>query len=210
MNPLDDYYSTVAPWPGQDDGQDGRKQRGFAIAALVEIQRSPIGYKVPSQSGRDPYTVVVDEIRYCSCPDHELTQDDCKHIHAVLFLRQRESASVHAVYQPPVLAPKVPMKQDKELSYGYVRDLAKTTEVDNVKLMLRDICNNIIQPPQGRGRPTMPLCDMAYNLIWKIFRGMSSRRYTCDNKDVHRQGMTTTEPHYNTVCKYMESALYYK
>ena len=33
-----------------DDGEEGRKQRGLAIAALVPIKRNRLGYQIPSQS----------------------------------------------------------------------------------------------------------------------------------------------------------------
>ena len=60
MNPQSDVNSTVAPWPGQDDGDEGRRQRGLAIAALVNIKKNKLGYAVPSQSGSGSYVVNTD------------------------------------------------------------------------------------------------------------------------------------------------------
>ena len=90
MNPQPASYLTTAPWPGQDDGDAGRKRRGLAIATLCPITPIPIGYKVPSQSGRGDYVVSLGDEPFCSCPDWEKRRLDCKHIHAVRALLDPE------------------------------------------------------------------------------------------------------------------------
>ena len=77
--------------PGDpDDGEVGRQQRGMAIAALVQVSKNRLGYKIPSQSGPGSYIVNVDGTPFCSCPDFEQRQEPCKHIYAVEFIIQRE------------------------------------------------------------------------------------------------------------------------
>ena len=51
-----------------DDGDEGRQQRGLAIAALVTVTKTPVGYRVPSQSGNGSYIVNTDDEPFCSCP----------------------------------------------------------------------------------------------------------------------------------------------
>ena len=81
-----------------DDGEQGRQQRGLAIAALVPITEHKLGYKVPSQSGRGQYIVSIDEDgRFCTCPDYALRQQDCKHLLAVQFRAVREATPGGAV-----------------------------------------------------------------------------------------------------------------
>ena len=91
MNPQSQIYSTVAPWPGQDDGDEGRQRRGLAIAAITKIERNRIGYKVPSQSGNGTYMVSLDDAPFCTCFDFEKRQQSCKHIYAVQYTVQRET-----------------------------------------------------------------------------------------------------------------------
>ena len=73
-----------------DDGDEGRQQRGLAIAALARIEKNRVGYSVPSQSGNGAYVVNLDGEPFCTCPDFEKRQQPCKHIYAVEFIIQRE------------------------------------------------------------------------------------------------------------------------
>ena len=74
-----------------DDGDEGRQQRGLAIAALTKIEQTRIGYKVPSQSNNGTYVVCVDAEPFCSCPDFEHRQEACKHVYAVQYTIEREA-----------------------------------------------------------------------------------------------------------------------
>ena len=94
MNALALPYPTTAPWPGQDDGPEGRRMRGLAIAAVCPIERIRIGYRVPSQSGKGSYVVVQHGgLWMCSCPDYEKRAIDCKHAYAVKYAIQRGDIS---------------------------------------------------------------------------------------------------------------------
>ena len=106
MNPRSRVYSTVAPWPGQDDGDEGRQRRGLAIAAITKIQRTRVGYKVPSQSGNGTYIVSLDDSPYCTCPDFESRQRPCKHVYAVLYTVERETEK--AGYISVIKSTKIP------------------------------------------------------------------------------------------------------
>ena len=87
---MDFDNAITALHPGEpDDGDEGRKQRGLAIAALVPIEKKQLGYKVPSQSGNGAYIVNVDNEALCSCPDFEKRAAPCKHIYAVWMVEMR-------------------------------------------------------------------------------------------------------------------------
>ncbi len=76
-----------------DDGDARRQQLGMAIAAMVPIRRTPMGFRVPSQSGNGSYVVTIDgDSAYCSCDDFEKGRykRPCKHIYGVWFTLQRE------------------------------------------------------------------------------------------------------------------------
>lgn len=77
-----------------DDGDAGRQQRGMAIAAMVPMPKTPLGFRVKSQSGNGSYIVNMDgDSPYCSCPDFEngRFRRPCKHIWGVWMMMQREN-----------------------------------------------------------------------------------------------------------------------
>ena len=82
-------YPTVAPWPGPDDGDEGRSERGWHIAASTPFVKVRGGWITPSQS--DPsvrYHLAVDEDgAYCSCPDQATC---CKHIRGLEIVLERD------------------------------------------------------------------------------------------------------------------------
>lgn len=64
-----------------------REQKGKEIAARLKIQRKNNTWIVPSQTGKDKYTVDIDgKIPHCTCPDFELRGLKCKHIYAVEYI----------------------------------------------------------------------------------------------------------------------------
>ena len=108
MTNQSDIYSTVAPWPSQDDGPEGRLRRGLAIAARVKITKNRLGYKVPSQSGNGSYTVSLEGEPFCTCPDFELTRKPCKHVFAAQIVAERDG-------EPGGVSPAAPAaEQDDE------------------------------------------------------------------------------------------------
>ncbi len=82
-------YPTVAPWPGPDDGDEGRTERGWHIAACTPFVKVPGGWVTQSQT--DPnvrYHLSLDQDgAYCSCPDQAAS---CKHIKGLEFVLERE------------------------------------------------------------------------------------------------------------------------
>ena len=75
-----------------DDGDAGRRKRGTAIAAVVHIKKTRLGYSIPSQSHSGHHTVNLDDESspYCTCPDFKERQQPCKHIYAVQYAIMRD------------------------------------------------------------------------------------------------------------------------
>jgi len=70
--------------------------------------------------------------------------------------------------------------------------------------LLADLCSTVPQPPQhGRGRPRLPLSDMLFASVYKVYVGFSSRRFTSDLRDAYTGGLIDSRPHYNSVSNYM-------
>lgn len=106
-------FPTTAPWPGTDDGDDGRRARGLAIAATCRIEKIRLGYKVPSQRGAGDYIVTdIDGQWLCSCPDFEERARPCKHIYAVWFHCQRENGDGIAVLEAVDARPATPAQPE--------------------------------------------------------------------------------------------------
>ena len=127
---------------------DGRKQRGVAIAALNRIRKAPKGYIVPSQSGQGKYAVVVDgDKATCTCPDYELRRLACKHALAVEIVLRRETALDGTVIE--TRAARITYRQDWPAYHA-----AQTHEKAHFQALLYDLweanqrtCSELGMPP---------------------------------------------------------------
>jgi transposase len=199
MNPHTQTYFTVAPWPGQDDGDTGRQQRGLAIAALTRIERNQLGWKVPSQSGNGTYVVSLDGQPFCTCPDFEARRQPCKHVYAVEYVIQRETKSDGTtIYTESIL-----------VAYGegwHTYNLAQTKEQERFTELLRSLCDGISNPLQeGRGRPRLPLSDVVFTLVSRAYSTMSGRRFTSQLNEAQAKGLIEKAPSYNSAFRYLEN-----
>jgi hypothetical protein len=70
--------------------------------------------------------------------------------------------------------------------------------------LLADLCNTVPQPPQhGKGRPRLPLSDMLFASVYKVYVGFSARRFTSDLRDAFVEGRINSTPHFNSVNRYL-------
>jgi transposase len=70
--------------------------------------------------------------------------------------------------------------------------------------LLADLCSTIPQPKQeGKGRPRLPLSDMVFASVYKVYVGFSARRFTSDLRDAFVEGRINTTPHFNSVNRYL-------
>ena len=70
-----------------------REQRGLKLAKRAKIHRKGGDvWAVPSQSGRGRYWVRLNGPKqFCTCPDHEIRAQKCKHIFAVEHIAKKEA-----------------------------------------------------------------------------------------------------------------------
>lgn len=81
---------------------------------------------------------------------------------------------------------------------------AQSEEKTRFVALLSDLCSSVPQPPQtGRGRPRLPLSDMLFASVYKVYVGFSSRRFTSDLHDVYASGLIDSKPHFNSVSNYL-------
>lgn len=183
---------------------DGRELRALQIAATKPIKRTTTGWMVPSQSHDVTYKVAhptqpnVDFTTglTCTCPDFADRQLPCKHIIAVEYTIRRETPAGDVVTETV----KVTYTQDWT---AYNR--GQCEEKERFLPMLADLCATIPQPPQGNGRPRLPMSDMAFAAVSKVYSGLSARRFDTDIRDNAAKGLTVQDPHFNSVLRYPRS-----
>jgi transposase len=187
---------------------DAREIKALQIAATMPVRRSTYGWIVPSQTGHGSYKVASTNPALvnlttatgslaCTCPDYELRQLPCKHVMAVEYTIKREVGPEGEVITEQV---KVTYTQDWS---AYNR--AQCEEKERFLPMLADLCSTISNPPQGRGRPRLPMSDMAFAAVSKIYASLSARRFDSDVRENTAKGLTAQDPHFNSVLRYLRA-----
>ncbi|SRR6266852_2064204 len=165
-----------------------REQRGLAIAALCKIDKEDGAWVVPSQSGNGRYKVFHDGTNpRCSCPGFETRGDKCKHIFAVEYTIQRE---VHpdgseTLTRTMTVVEKVTYTQDWP-----AYNIAQATEKKRLQILLQDLCRNLPDQDCSRKRgPKFHLTkDAVFAMAFKVYCGLSSRRFSTDLLEAHQKG----------------------
>ena len=184
-----------------DDGEQGRRLRGLAIAQLEHdnIRPDRFGYKVPSQSGKGVYLVNLeyDDDPYCSCDDFDNRKKPCKHIYAVQAVLN-DSVAKAAEAEPKAAAVRITPS-----AWGPYTT-AQVHERELFATLLRELCDTVPQPPQATGRPRLPLSDMLYGMGLKVYSTLSTRRAMTDIREAVAAGRMGREPYFTTPIRYFE------
>src|SRR3712207_9098581 len=81
---------------------------------------------------------------------------------------------------------------------------AQSEEKSRFVALLADLCGTVQQPEQrGKGRPRLPLSDMLFASVFKVYVGFSSRRFTSDLREAFVDGLIDSTPHFNSVSNYL-------
>jgi len=189
---------------------DEREQRGLMIAATSNItKRGNETWIVPSQTtSQTKYAVTVTaEGKQCTCPDFELRQQPCKHVHAVQFVLFRESRTetkpdgTVTTTETEAAGVRVTYTQDWK-----AYNAAQTTEKDHFCRLLHDLTKDIPTPPQqGAGNRRVNLADAVFACAYKVYGGFSSRRFMSDLRSAKEAGLIGDTLAYNTLCETMQS-----
>ncbi|MFH2020532.1 MAG: transposase [archaeon] len=176
-----------------------RKEKGLHIAKTSRIQRNDKGeWKVPSQTGSGYYIVVSKGLETkCNCPDHELRHCKCKHIWAVEYIVTQEVDNQGNITQTTTI--RKTYKQDWK-AYNY----SKQIEKDKFMELLADITSRIREPVYDYGRPTNPLSDSVFAMVFKVYSTYSGRRFASDmNLALERKQIEKRIP-YNSMFDYFQ------
>jgi Transposase DDE domain/SWIM zinc finger len=163
-----------------------REERGLVIAALCKLNPTPDGWLVPSQSGQQIYKVNP-VAQTCTCPDHQESGFKCKHIYAVEFTMKREVAADGTVTET-----KTFIFTEKKI---YTQDwpaynIAQATEKRRLQVLLVDLCRHLPEKDcdQKRGPKPHLVKDAIFAMAFKVYCGLSARRFSCDLADAHAKG----------------------
>lgn len=189
---------------------DARRERGRVIAETCRVVQKGAVWVVPSQSGNGKYTVSPEgQQPYCSCPDHELTGGMCKHLYAVQFTIEREQNADGTTTETRTLTVTEAVKRPSYKQDWKNYDRAQCNEKRHFMDLLSDLCATVPEPapknPTKGGRPPIPRRDAAFLSVYRVYVGMSVRRFTCDVHDAHERGYLLNPVCYSSVAKAMEN-----
>jgi len=179
---------------------DVREERGRLLAQNKSLKHvDGAVWFCPSQTNAGGYIVNV-EAQTCTCLDHETRACKCKHIFAVEYFQIVEvQADGSATVTESVKVTRKTYPQDWP---AYNR--AQCEEKAIVQALLRDLCANVASPPhEGRGPKPLPMADIIYGCVTKVYSTVSGRRATTDIRECEDRGMMHRAPSYNAIFKYM-------
>jgi transposase len=181
-----------------------REQRGLVIAATAKLTKKGGVWLVPSQSGGNRYTVCPDkENPHCSCPDHETTGGICKHIFAARIVIQRELFPDGSVVETRQLT-----LTEKRTTYPQnwpAYNAAQNNEKAHFQSLLAELCSDLPDRHKTNGRQWLKTCDAVFSAVFKVYCGMSARRFMTDLRDAHDKGYIGKLPCHNSVLNVFEN-----
>lgn len=158
-------------------------------------------YVVPSHAASSASYLVNAHEQSCTCEDFEERRRRCKHIWAVLILR-REVASPEG-FTPMNDAP--PIKRPTYSQHWPSYNAAQCEERDRARVLLRALCDTVPNPPHpGRGPKPIPLGDVVFAMVMKVYGTTSGRRATSEIGACADAGLISRAPHYNSLFAYFE------
>jgi transposase len=181
---------------------DAREERGRQIARSTQIKRVGRRWAVPSQTQASERYLVDVEASACTCPDYEERRGTCKHQHAVLFWIAwgRDVGEDGSVTETITLKRKT-YAQPCWRTYN----ASQVHEREYVERLLAALCAGVPQPPYtpGRGSKPLPIADLVFAVILKVFTTLSTRRAQSDLRESAARGSIRTVGHFNAISKFL-------
>lgn len=83
---------------------------------------------------------------------------------------------------------------------------AQVAEKGNFQELLHALCSNIDDLPRspGAGRTRLPIQEMVFAVVYKIYECLSARRFISDLSYAKDKGYISKVPHFNSICNYLE------
>ncbi|MBI1762817.1 MAG: transposase [Acidobacteria bacterium] len=191
--------------------QSERKERGLVIAAKCKITQQGNTWKVPSQSGYAAYYFVNPDPKSprCTCPDFEKREAKCKHIYAVEIVVERETSTTTTTDAQgnETTTTTETVTVTKKVTYGQdwtAYNQAQQNEKRLFQSLMHDLCGLVVEPEQEMGRPRLAYRDMLFAAAFKVYCGMSARRFATDLSEAQAKGYVSKAAHFNSVNRYLD------
>lgn len=84
---------------------------------------------------------------------------------------------------------------------------AQTKEKRLFYILLRELCDTIIEPVHNNGRKPISVSDMIFCMGLKIYNNVSSRRVSSDLRHAQLSGFISRTPHFNTLMSFMNNKI---
>jgi hypothetical protein len=168
---------------------DLRELKALEIAARYRIVFADGAWLVPSPPGATHHRVSLAPDARCSCEDFLLRgQPDkpCKHILAVRLVCARDGLTP----APPLDTETIPARPSYRQNWP-AYNLAQATEKRRLQVLLAEICRGLPQrqrPPRTPGPKPHRTGDAVFAMAFKVYCGLSCRRFSTDLRDAHAKG----------------------
>ena len=184
---------------------DQRQLRAISIVNNSQIIESASGkWVVPSQSGNGHYSVGLNGIARCTCPDFDSRGVKCKHIWAVeLTIEKTQNENKSEVARSVHITERV----ERAYSQNWpAYNAAQTNEKDHLQVLLKDLCVRVPEPTRAKkGRRPLPISDLLFSAVFKVYSTVSGRRFMSDLRAAHAKGFTSQLPCYNSISNTLEA-----
>jgi transposase len=183
-----------------------REQKALVIAAKSKLTKKGDVWLVPSQSGDDRYKVNNADPDWptCTCMDFELRRARCKHIYAVEYTIERETKTKTTAKGDTTTTTVTETVKIRYKQVWSAYTSAQTNEKARFLELLYELCSGIDEPIQTMGRTRLPLRDMIFAAVYKIYSTVSSRRFMTDLKEEYVRGRISKLPNYNSINHYLD------
>ena len=180
---------------------DAREERGRQLASAAQIKRVGRRWAVPSQSRASERYLVDVEGAACTCPDYEERRGTCKHQHAVMFW----IAWGRDVGEDGCVTETVTIKRRTYSQPWRQYNASQVHEREYVERLLTALCAGIPQPTRkpGPGRKPLPIADIVFAVVLKVFMTMSTRRTQSDLRESAARGNVRTVGHFNSISNFL-------
>jgi transposase len=178
-----------------------RELKALEIAARMRLVYRDGVWIVPSQSGNGTYKVALGTGGVtCTCEDWTLRKEDCKHIIAARLVSERDGNKK----APEIDTAVLPVKKKYTQDWPAYND-AQINEKRRFRVLLADLCRGLPELPSKGGRPRVPIADVVFACVFKVYSTFSSRRFGTDLAEAYEMGFVSRDMHPNKVNCYLEN-----
>jgi transposase len=162
---------------------------------ISQVTRCKEGWLVKSPNRHDSNTVTLNNDKpACTCLDFGVHRK-CRHIIAVEEFLKEEIENENNVHKT----------ERKTYSQNWTAyNEAQQQEKTLFMQLLADLCGSIEQPQYAFGRPMLPITDMIFCSVFKVYSTFSGRRFTSDMNMAKEKGYLATVPHYNSIFNFLQ------